>query len=111
MASNDFASVADVLAEDFVLEWPQSKERIRGPQNFVRMNMEYPSHGRWTFEIHRLVGGAQEVVSDVSISDGVQQARAISFFTVADGRITRLTEYWPEPYAAPANRAHLIEPI
>jgi uncharacterized protein with GYD domain len=27
------------------------------------------------------------------------------------GKITRLIEYWPEPYAAPANRAHLVEPI
>jgi ketosteroid isomerase-like protein len=113
MASNDFASAAEVLAgEDFVLEWPQSKERIRGAANFARMNAEYPAHGRWTFEVHRIVdGGEHEAVSDVSISDGVQHARAISFFTVAGGRITRLVEYWPEPYAAPANRAHLVEPM
>ena len=30
MATNDFASVASVLAPSFVLEWPQSSERIRG---------------------------------------------------------------------------------
>ena len=111
MASNDFASVVEVLAEDFVLEWPQSNERIRGAARFAQMNAEYPAHGRWTFAINRLVGSEFEAVSDVSISDGVQHARAISFFTVADGRITRLVEYWPEPYAAPANRAHLVEPI
>ena len=29
MATNDFASVAAVLAPEFRLEWPQSKERIR----------------------------------------------------------------------------------
>jgi len=32
MASNDFYSVVAVLAEEFVLEWPQSKERIRGAE-------------------------------------------------------------------------------
>ena len=111
MQTNDFASVADLLAPDFVLEWPQTLERIRGAERFVRMNAEYPAHGRWEFTIHRLVGGAHEAVSDVAITDGVQHARAISFFETADGRVRRLVEYWPEPYDAPANRAHLAEPM
>jgi hypothetical protein len=34
MASNDFESVRAVLVDDdFVLEWPQSAERIRGSAN------------------------------------------------------------------------------
>lgn len=109
MATNDFDAVAEVLAPDFVLEWPQSRERIRGAATFARMNREYPAHGRWQFDVHRIVGGASDAVSDVSVTDGVQRARAISFFTIAGGRIARLVEYWPEPYPAPANRAHLVE--
>jgi ketosteroid isomerase-like protein len=109
MATNDFASVAAVLADDFVLEWPQSRERIRGAERFARMNAEYPAHGPWRFTVHRVGGGAGEVVSDVSVTDGAQSARAISFFTVAGGRITRLVEFWPESYDAPAWRAHLVE--
>jgi ketosteroid isomerase-like protein len=111
MATNDFASVAGVLAPTFVLEWPQSNERIRGPERFVTMNAEYPAHGPWRFTINRVVGDEGEVATDVSVTDGAQHARAISFFTVADGRITRLVEYWPEPFAARADRAHLAEPI
>lgn len=111
MATNRFEAVAAVLAPSFVLEWPQSKERIRGAANFVRMNAEYPANGPWRFAIERIVGSASEAVSDVSITDGVQHARAISFFTVEAGLVTRLVEFWPEPYAAPANRAHLVEPM
>ena len=111
MATNDFRAVAAVLAPEFVLEWPQSGERIRGAERFARMNEEYPAHGRWRFAINRLVGNEREAVSDVSITDGVQTARAVSFFTVSEGRVTRLVEFWPEPYAAPANRAHLVEPL
>jgi len=111
MATNDFASVAAVLAPGFVLEWPQSNERIRGAANFARMNAEYPSHGPWRFEVHRIVASEDSAVSDVGITDGVQTARALSFFSVSEGRITRLVEFWPEPYAAPANRAHLVEPM
>lgn len=111
MASNDFGSVASVLAPGFVLEWPQSNERLRGADRFARMNAEYPAHGRWVFTVHRIVGGAAEAVSDVSVSDGVQSARALSFFDVAAAKIERIVEFWPEPYAAPAGRAHLVEPI
>lgn len=109
MASNDFAAVGQVLADDFVVEWPQTGERIRGRANFARMNAEYPAHGPWRFEVHRLFGDATQVASDVGVSDGVQHARAASFFTVEAGLIRRIVEFWPEPYPAPANRAHLVE--
>lgn len=111
MASNDFQSVGQVLSSGFVLEWPQSNERIRGADNFTRMNAEYPAHGPWTFELKRLVAGPVEVVTQVAVTDGIQHAEAISFFEVADGRITRLVEYWPAGYPAPPGRAHLTEPI
>ena len=109
MATNDFASVAAVLAPEFTLEWPQSKERIRGAEAFAQMNSEYPASGPWKFSINRLVGGATDAVSDVTITDGAQTARAISFFAVAQGKVTRIVEFWPESYAAPPNRAHLVE--
>lgn len=109
MANNDFAAVGSVLADDFVLEWPQSNELFLGRERFARLNAEYPAHGRWTFTIDRVVGGQDEAVSDVCVTDGVQHARAISFFTMADGKITRIVEFWPEPYEAPANRRHLAE--
>ncbi|MDP2371365.1 nuclear transport factor 2 family protein [Rhodoferax sp.] len=111
MASNDFSSVSTVLAPDFVLDWPQSNERIRGAQRFAEMNQTYPAHGPWAFTIHRLFGSDTEAVSDVTVSDGAQTTRALSFFTVVLGKVTHLVEFWPEPYAAPTNRAHLIEPI
>ena len=111
MAANDFAAAGALLGPDFVLEWPQSRERIRGAARFIQMNAEYPAHGPWQFTVQRIVGGNGEGVSDVEVTDGVQKARAISFFTLSEGKITRLVEYWPDPYDPPATRAHLVEPI
>lgn len=111
MATNDFMSVKAVLAEQFVLEWPQSNERIRGADNFARMNAEYPATGRWQFRINRLVAADNSVVTQVSVTDGTQSAEPVSFFTVVGGKITQLIEYWPEPFAAAENRRHLTEPI
>lgn len=111
MASNDFASVGAVLSDDFVLEWPQSGERIRGRDNFAAMNTEYPAHGPWHFAVNERFGEGSRVVSDVSVTDGVQQGRALSFFTLQGGRIARIVEFWPDPFEAPANRSHLVERI
>lgn len=111
MATNDFDTVGAVLAPDFVLDWPQSNERIRGAERFARMNAEYPANGPWRFEVHRIVGNEAQAVSDVSVTDGTQVGRAISFFTVVDGKVCRIVEFWPEPYPASSNRAHLVEPM
>jgi len=111
MGTNDFGSVASVLASDFVLDWPQSKERVRGAERLSRLNTEYPAHGLWRFSIRRLVAAGAEAVSDVDVTDGVVMARAISFFTIEKGRIRRIVEFWPEPYEAPAWRAHLVERV
>jgi ketosteroid isomerase-like protein len=109
MSRNDFRAVGDVLSAEFVIEWPQSRERIRGGERFATMNQEYPAHGPWTFTVQRVVASESEAVSDVVVTDGVQKARAISFFTIASGKIARIVEYWPEPFPAAANRAHLVE--
>ena len=109
MRTNDFHSVGEVLSDDFVLDWPQSNERIRGRENFARMNEEYPAHGRWQFTINRIVADEGEVVTDVSVTDGVQKARAITFFTIKGDQIVRMLEFWPDEFAAAENRKHLVE--
>jgi ketosteroid isomerase-like protein len=111
MQTNDFRAVGKFLSDDYVLEWPQSDERIRGRDNFAAMNEQYPAHGRWQFVINKIIGNDNEAVSDVSITDGVQSARVISFTTVKDGQITKQVEFWPENYSAPENRKRLVEPL
>lgn len=111
MGTNDFHAVKALLAPDLVVDWPQSGERLRGPDNFAQMNAEYPTTGQWTFVINRLVASGADVVTQVSLTDGTQSAEPISFFTVRDGRVVRLVEYWPDPFPAAANRRHLVERI
>jgi ketosteroid isomerase-like protein len=109
MNTNDFHSAGQLFSDDYILEWPQSKERIRGRDNFAAVNHEYPAYGRWVFTVNRIVGNETEAVSDVSITDGTQAARAITFTTVREGKIVKQVEYWPDNYEAPENRRHLVE--
>lgn len=105
MQTNDWIAAAALFADDYVLHWPQSGERIRGAANFVAINSAYPAAGPWRFTVERLVVEGEQAVTDVVVSDGAVTARAITFTTVRDGRIARQVEYWPDPFDAPAWRA------
>jgi len=109
MNANDFRAAGQMLGDDYVLEWPQSRERIRGRDNFVAVNEEYPASGRWVFTVNRVVGNETEAASDVSVTDGTLVARAIAFTTVQEGKIAGQVEYWPDSFEAPQNRRHLVE--
>lgn len=112
MNSNDFRAAADDwLHEQFVLDWPQSRERIRGRDNFVALNTYYPAAGPWRFVVQRIVADETGVVTDVTVTDGVTSGRAITFSVVRDGRIVHQTEYWPDPFEAPPWRARWVEPM
>jgi len=109
MQTSDFYAAAGLLAPDYTLEWPQSGERIRGPANFAAINTHYPAAGRWQFTVQRLIAQGSDVVTDVTVTDGVILARAITFSTVRAGLITRQVEYWPDPFEAPAWRVARVE--
>ena len=111
MQTNDFEAAGELLHDDYVLEWPQSGERIRGRANFVAVNQNYPAHGRWEFTIHHLVAEGNRVVSDVGVSDGVITGRAITFSTVRDGKIAGQVEFWPDPFEPAAWREKWVERI
>lgn len=111
MQTNDFKAAGEFLHDDFVLDWPQSGEKIRGRTNFIAINENYPAHGRWHFTINHLIAEGNEVVSDVSVTDGLIHGRAITFSTVREGRIAYQVEFWPEPYSPPAWRDEWVETI
>jgi len=109
MQANDWAAAAALFADDYVLHWPQSGERILGSANFVAINRAYPAAGRWRFTVERLVVEGEQAITDVVVSDGAVTARAITFTTVRDGRIAGQVEYWPDPFDAPAWRTAWVE--
>lgn len=111
MQSNDFFAAAQHLSEEYVGSWPQSNELIRGRENFAQINTAYPANGQWHFEINHVVCEGDEVVTDVSVTDGTMQARVISFSTVHDGLITKQVEFWPDPMPAAEWRRKWVELI
>lgn len=108
MASNDFVAASEYLSANFKGYWPQSKELICGRDNFAAINSSYPAQGRWRFNVVSIMAEGDQVVTEVAITDGAIDARAITFHTVADGLITRQREFWPDVYPAPDWRANWV---
>ncbi len=105
----DFTHAANLLDPDAVVDWPLSNERLPSPEAWRIVNETYP--GNWSAEVIDLVSSGETVITTTNVSDGGITVIAISRFTIRDGRITSLVEYWPETYAAPAWRAHLVQPL
>jgi limonene-1,2-epoxide hydrolase len=109
MKTNDFYAVANLLHDDYVLDWPQSGERIRGRENFAALNTYFPAEGEWQFTVNQIIADGELVVTDVTVTDGSRTDRAITFSTIRDGKIWRQVEFWPEPFEAPEWRAQWVE--
>lgn len=111
MNTNEWALAAALFSEDIAIFWPQSNEMITSAENFVAINDHYPAAGPWTFTLERIIGAGHRAATETRVSDGDHEALALSLFECVEDRIHRITEYWPEPYAAPQWRREWVEPI
>ncbi len=112
MQTNDWGDAAGHLADNCVVDWPCSGERIVGRDDFAAMQARYPTNtGRWSFDVHRIVAEGNAVVSEVTVTDGEQAARVIAFSILDDDRIAQQIEYWPMPYEPLPGRDDLTQAI
>jgi ketosteroid isomerase-like protein len=110
--ARDWAGVSELLADDLVVEWPVSGERIVGRANFVSINAEYPEG--WAITVLRIVADGEVVVSEVEVPhEAMGIHRVASFWTVRDGKIAGGREYWTELGSdpSPAWRAAYVQRI
>jgi predicted ester cyclase len=106
----DWKTFASLLAEDVVYEAPQTGERVRGRDNYLRFNIEgFP--GDWRLEVVQVVGEKNAAASWIEFTnaDGTRQPGLCFFVLNGQARIVRITDYWPEPYEPPPSREHLVE--
>jgi ketosteroid isomerase-like protein len=105
----DWDTFGALLAEDVVYEVPQTRERVRGRAAFTAFTADgFP--GDWHISVQRVVGGARDAASEIEFTDAGVSQPGLTFFEFGPcGLISRITDYWPEPYEPPAGRAGLAE--
>lgn len=106
--ARDWSAFGEMLAPSVVYEEPQTRERVRGREAYVRFNAEFP--GDWHLSVHRVVASGRQGVSWLDFTLDDEHMTGISFFELDDaGLISAVTDFWPDPYEPPANRSHLTE--
>jgi hypothetical protein len=94
--------------EDYVMEMPQSGERIRGRENMRAFQEAYPDPP--SIRLRRVL-----VRDGLWIAEGVNDYGEGQVFTVVaiielrDGKMWRDTRYYSEPFEAPEWRAQWVE--
>jgi hypothetical protein len=65
----------------------------------------------WHLAVQRIVADEGTAASWIAMTDPGETYPGLTFFEIADGLITRITDFWPQPYEPSADRAHLTERI
>jgi hypothetical protein len=115
LKSGDFMKLneltQEVATDDFVQEWPQSGERMSKAAS-MRLAEAYPEMSGTTpkFTYKRMIGGGDVFVVEGTIDygDGVPVSY-VGIVELRDGKVTKMTEYFANPFEAPAWRADFVE--
>lgn len=108
MDIEDQEVVHEIYADDVVLEFPQSGERIIGVSKLRAMREAYPS--RVTFAIQRVRG-----IGDLWVTEGIitydgSPMRTVTIMEFRNGKVVHETIYFGESWDPPAWRAPYVEP-
>jgi SnoaL-like protein len=115
LESGDFNQLGSLVEEyatdDFVQEWPQSGERLTKAAA-KRVGEAYPAMSGTSpkFTYRRMLGGGDIFVIEGTIDygDGVPVSY-VGIGELRDGKIVRQTDYFANPFEAPAWRADFVE--
>ena len=105
--ANDFETEHRIYHEDAVLDYPQSGERTRGRSNIQNQRSSQPSKRRFT--VQRIIGGGDIWVTEFILTYDGKPSYTVSIMEFRDGKVARETQYFADPFVAPAWRAQWVE--
>jgi hypothetical protein len=105
--NNDFETEHLIYHEDAVLEYPQSGERTRGRSNIQNQRANQPSNKR--FSIRRIIGSGDIWVTEFILTYDSKPSYTVSIMEFRGDKVARETQYFADPFVAPAFRAQWVE--
>src|SRR5580658_3063429 len=105
--ASDLETEHRIYHEDAVLEYPQSGERTRGRSNIQKQRASQPSKKRFT--VRRIIGGGDLWVTEFTLTYDGKPSYTVSIMEFKDDKVARETQYFADPFVAPAWRAQWVE--
>jgi hypothetical protein len=105
--ANDFETEHLIYHEDAVLEYPQSGERTRGRFNIQYQRASQPNKKRFT--IRRIIGSGDLWITEYVLTYDGKPSYTVSIMEFRGDKVARETQYFADPFVAPASRAQWVE--
>lgn len=99
----------EARAEDYVMEMPQSGERIVGRDKMRAFQEAYPNPP--SAKLRRIVGSGDLFVMEAVSDYGEEVFHVADIVEFKDGKIARETRYYSSPFEPPPWRAEWVEPM
>jgi hypothetical protein len=108
VAGKDESAAAEIFADDAVIEWPQSGERIRGKPNIVALHNASPT--AIDIDVGRTTGCGDLWVTEAIIRyDGARPTHAVFIMEFREDKVVRERDFFGEPFDPPAYRSEWVE--
>ena len=109
-AAEDFDAEHAIYADDAICDYPQSGERILGRANLQALRSHHPGKPSG-FNIRRMLGTGYLWVTEYIITYQGKPAYTVSIMEFRDGKVVHETQYFADPFDAPAWRSQWVQKI
>jgi hypothetical protein len=109
-AAGDLAAEHQIYDDDAICDYPQSGERIVGRSNLQALRGHHPGKPSG-FKVRRIQGTGNLWITEYTINYNERAAYTVSIMEFRDGKVIHETQYFSEPFEAPAWRSQWVEPI
>lgn len=106
-AAEDWDAEHEIYADDAICDYPQSGERILGRKNLQALRSHHPGKPSG-FKIKRMVGSGNLWVTEYTINYQQGLAFTVSIMEFRDGKVVHETQYFTDPFEAPAWRKQWV---
>lgn len=107
-AVGDSDAEHEIYHEDAFCDYPQSGERIFGRRNLQALRSHHPGKPSG-FNVRRIQGNGELWITEYTITYQGQVAYTISIMEFSSGKVARETQYFAEPFEAPAWRKQWVQ--
>ena len=109
-AAGDQDAEHAIYANDAICDYPQSGERIIGRQNLQALRSHHPGKPSG-FRVLRILGSSNLWITEYTITYQGRLIYTVSIMEFGNGKVVHETQYFAEPFPAPAWRAKWVEQV
>ena len=109
-AAGDAAAEHYIYEDDVICDYPQSGERILGRSNLEALRSHHPGKPSG-FNVGRILGQGNLWITEYTIAYRDKTAYTVSIMEFRNGKVVHETQYFTDPFEAPAWRSQWVQRI